>query len=81
MSKSNKVSQLFSVKKIAIPIILGLVAAVYMLYANTDWDEFEKFSWELRSFVWMFGGLFMMGLRDLGYMYRIKVLTDGQINW
>ena len=81
MSKSNKVSQLFSVKKIAIPIIIGLVAAVYMLYANTDWGEFEKFSWELRSFVWMFGGLFMMGLRDLGYMYRIKVLTDGQINW
>jgi len=70
MSKSNKVSQLFSVKKIAIPIIIGLVAAVYMLYANTDWDEFEKFSWELRSFGWMFGGLFMMALRDLWrYLY------------
>lgn len=81
MSKSNKVSQLFSAKKVAIPIILGLMVAIYMLYVNTDWVEFEKVEWQFRSFIWMFGGLIMMALRDVAYMYRIKVLTNNQINW
>ncbi|MGB0881605.1 MAG: lysylphosphatidylglycerol synthase transmembrane domain-containing protein [Vicingaceae bacterium] len=81
MSKSNKVSQLFTTKKIAIPIIIGLVVAVYMLNANTDWKEFKKVEWEWRSFLWMLGGLMMMVLRDLAYMYRIKVLTSEQVNW
>lgn len=81
MSKSNKVSQLFTVKKIAIPVMIGLLAAVYMLYTNTDWAEFRKVNWELRSFLWMLAGFFMMALRDLAYMYRIRVLTDNQISW
>lgn len=81
MSKSNKVSQLFTTKKIAIPIIIGLVVAFYMLYSNTDWKEFEKVEWEWRSFAWMLGGLLMMILRDVAYMYRIKVLTGNKINW
>ncbi len=81
MSKSNKVNQLFTTKKIAIPIIIGLAVALYMLYANTDWNEFEKVDWHWRSFLWMFGGLVMMSLRDIAYMYRIKVLTGNKINW
>jgi uncharacterized protein (TIRG00374 family) len=81
MSKSNKVSQLFTFKKIAIPVIIGMLATFYMLYDNTDWDEFRKVDWQLRSFAWMVGGLFMMALRDLAYMYRIRVLTGNQINW
>lgn len=81
MSKSNKVSQLFTVKKIAIPLFVGLLVTLYMLYVNTDWVEFNKVEWELRSFVWMIVGFLMIVLRDLAYMYRIRVLTDNQISW
>ena len=81
MSKSNKVSQLFTAKRIAIPVIIGLVVTAYMLYSNTDWVEFGKVKWTWHSAFWIFGGILMMLLRDLAYMYRIKVLTDNQINW
>ena len=81
MSKSNKVSQLFTIKKIAIPVTIGLLVAIYMLYVNTDWEEFGKVEWQFKSFAWMLGGLGMMGLRDLAYMYRIKVITNNEINW
>ena len=81
MSKSNKVSQLFSVKKIAIPVMIGLCVAIYMLYSNTDWTEFSKVNWGLRSISWMLVGLLMMCLRDVAYMYRIRVLTDNKISW
>lgn len=81
MSKRNKVRELFTPKKIAIPIVIGLVVAFYMLWSNTDWDEFSKVNWGWKSLFWMFIALLMMAIRDLAYMYRIRVLTDKQITW
>ena len=81
MSKSNKVRQLFTIKRIAIPVVIGLLVAFYMLYVNTNWSEFSNFNWSAKSLVWIIAGLLMMGVRDLAYMYRIKVLTGNQISW
>jgi uncharacterized protein (TIRG00374 family) len=81
MAKSNKVKELFTAKKIAIPIIIGLGVAFYMLWSNTDWNEFEKVHWGWQFFFWMFIALLMMAIRDLAYMYRIRIITDKQISW
>lgn len=80
-SKSNKVKELFTAKRIAIPIVIGLLVAFYMLWSNTDWNEFKKVHWGWQSLFWMFIALCMMAIRDVAYMYRIRVLTDNQINW
>lgn len=81
MSKSNKVKELFTAKKIAIPMIIGLGVAIYMLWSNTDWNEFNKVHWGIRSLLWMLVALSMMAIRDVAYMYRIRVLTDKQLSW
>jgi uncharacterized protein (TIRG00374 family) len=80
-TKSNKVKELITFKKIAIPIIIGLGVAFYMLWANTDWVEFKKVNWGFQTMIWMFIALVMMAIRDLAYMYRIRVLTNNQISW
>ena len=81
MSKRNKVRELFTPKKIAIPIVIGLIVTFYMLWSNTNWDEFSKVNWGWASLFWMFVALLMMAIRDLAYMYRIRVLTDKLISW
>ncbi len=81
MSKSNKVSDLFSVKKIAIPIVIGLLVAAYMLWSKTNWQAFSQIDWNYTMFFWLIIALCMMVIRDLGYMYRIRVLTDNQLSW
>ncbi len=81
MSKSNKLKQLFSLKKLFIPIGLGLIASFYLLWENTDWSQFFATNWTFTSFVWIFIAFLMMVIRDLGYIYRIRVLTDYQLNW
>ena len=78
MAKSNKVKELFTVKKLAIPLVIGLGVTLYMLWVNTDWEQFNKVHWGIRTLVWMFVGLMMMAIRDLAYMYRIWVLTNKQ---
>lgn len=81
MSKTNQVKELFTAKKIAIPIVIGLVVAFYMLWKNTDWAEFEKIEWYWQMVFWLGIALLMMVIRDLAYMYRIRVLTDNHLTW
>lgn len=81
MSKTNKVKELFTAKRITVPIVIGLAVAFYMLWTNTDWNEFKKVHWGWQSLFWMCIALMMMAIRDLAYMYRIRVITDNQISW
>lgn len=81
MSKSNKVTDLFSAKRIAIPIAIGFLVAGYMLWSNTSWQELSKIEFSVEMFGWLLVAILMMVLRDLAYMYRIRVLTDNFLSW
>ncbi len=81
MRKSNKVKELFTGKKVAIPVTIGFCVAIYLLYSQTSWEEFKKVEWGFDTFFWLLIALLMMVIRDLAYMYRIRVLTDNQITW
>jgi glycosyltransferase 2 family protein len=81
MSKSNKVTDLFSAKRIAIPIAIGFLVAGYMLWSNTSWQELSKIEFSVEMFGWLLVAVLMMVIRDLAYMYRIKVLTDNVLSW
>ena len=81
MSKSNKVSDVLSVKKVAIPILIGLLVAIYMLWSKTNWETFRQIEWNFSMFFWLSVALLMMVIRDLSYMYRIRVLTENKLSW
>ncbi len=81
MDKNNKVKDLFSLKRIVVPIIIGLAVTTYLLYSTTNWEEFQKVEWGLQTMVWMLVALFMMFVRDLAYMFRIRILTENKISW
>lgn len=81
MPENHKALKLFSPTRIAIAILLGLGAATYMVVKSFDIKAFENVDWTWTSTFWIFIAIVMMALRDLAYMYRIRVLTDYQINW
>jgi uncharacterized protein (TIRG00374 family) len=81
MSKSNKVKELFTAKRIAIPLIIGLGVTFFILWKNTDWAEFNNIKIGPRFIVCMLVILVLIAIRDLAYMYRIRLLTDKQISW
>lgn len=81
MSKSNKVTDLFSAKRIAIPIVIGFLVAGYMLWDKTNWKSLHQIDWNYEVFGWLLVAALMMVIRDLAYMYRIKVLTENVLTW
>jgi len=126
----KEITKKLSVKRIVLPVLLGLGVAAVLLYLNltdiryekTEGDECGQYSWvdsnadgipnlndadefiEVQncegeyiqrtykdtlsdinwtyySWLWIFISLVAMAVRDLAYMYRIRVLTDYELSW
>jgi uncharacterized protein (TIRG00374 family) len=67
--------------KIIFPIIIGLAVVVYMLIKEVNVDTFQQIDFTWYSLFWIFVALLLMVIRDLGYMARLRILTDQQFSW
>jgi glycosyltransferase 2 family protein len=79
--QTKKILAHFRFRKIIIPVIIGLGVATYLLVSSFDREAFSNINWTSSSYFYLFMALMMMVARDLGYIIRIRILTDGQINW
>ncbi|MEY3398772.1 MAG: hypothetical protein RL220_1366 [Bacteroidota bacterium] len=128
VSKEQDLRKQFSWKRIMIPVVLGLAAALYLLWHNLnsynyvvatpeeigthDWvdangngqvdksDDAEfvpavdgayvfksssqilsELKWSKYMAIGLLGALLMVIIRDLGYIYRIRSMTDKKLSW
>jgi uncharacterized protein (TIRG00374 family) len=77
----------FSFRRIIWPVLIGLGIVGWLLYRDitnpehdviADWKQIE---WSGRTFFWLGMGLIAMFLRDIAYMWRMRVVTDRQMSW
>lgn len=78
---STKILAFFNFKRVIIPILLGIGVAAYLVYQSFDIEVFKNIQWAYTTFLWLFIALCLMFVRDLGYMYRIRLLTDKKLSW
>lgn len=81
MSQHRKILSLFRFRRIIIPVVIGLAVASYLLYDSFDKEVFSQVHLSWKSYLWLFCALLLMGVRDVSYMYRIRLLTDKQLSW
>ncbi len=125
--EEERIAKQLNIRRILIPILLGLAAASYLLISNLSEAHFQKVGseegthrwidanengkvdlddnaeftndaeglykplsyrqilgrvdWGWGASLWLFMALLMMLVRDLAYMYRIKVMTEGALSW
>lgn len=67
--------------KIIFPIILGLAVVAWFIFReiNSEVLSYLDFTW--RAAFWLFIAWLCMACRDLGYILRIRILTDKELNW
>lgn len=69
----------FAAPRILLPVLLGLSVIAYMLYKNYEPAHLQTlFS---ASIFWLLITLLVLVVRDLGYMYRIRFITDKALSW
>lgn len=77
----HKILKTFHPRRIIWPILIGLGAISFFLVRNFDKQAFASIQWTWTSSYWILLAFVMVAVRDLSYMYRIKVLTDYKLTW
>ena len=78
-ASTPNIKSVFSIKRVLIPIAIGIGFSVYSLIAtNFDLSVLKGIEVSLK---YIFLALFCMVIRDFMYMVRIRILTENQLSW
>ncbi len=67
--------------RIIIPIIIGLGVIAFFLLRNFNPKAFENVNFSFSMLMFLILAFAFMAMRDIGYMYRIRILTDKELSW
>lgn len=125
----NELRRTFSLRKVLLPVLIGMLAAGWLLWRDLGKERFERamngqgdhrwtdqngngivdltntaefalvplgtgdyvkmstgailrtIDWTWHSTLWIFLAIVATAFRDLGYIFRIRVLSDGHLSW
>lgn len=87
-TNKQEVLRKFQLKNILWPVLIGLIVTLGLfLYREIVSDErsvlkaLEDISWTYWSAFYIAVGLVLMVVRDLGYIWRMRILTDEKLSW
>lgn len=63
------------------PIIIGLAAVGYLFYRDFKPEVFSELSFTWATLFWLAAAFVFMAGRDLGYIIRLRVLSDKDLGW
>lgn len=78
---SGKILKSIHPSRIVLPILIGLAVTGYLLYREYVPGSLSIFKFTLQSFFWLVLAFFFMVVRDVGYMSRLRILTNQQLSW
>ncbi len=83
MSEPQKKNPLQKIKasKAIYPIIIGLAVVAWLVWKDFDPAVFADVHFDWRTVFWLLMAVLFMVGRDVGYMIRIRVLSDNQLGW
>lgn len=67
--------------KIILPVLLGLVVVGWFIVSEINTEVLSKLIFTWKSAFWMLAAWLCMIGRDLGYIIRIRILTDKDLTW
>lgn len=83
MTKDSHYKLVSSLKpgKIVLPILIGLGVVLWLILREIDKEAISYLNFTWKSAFWLFIAWCCMIGRDLGYMIRIRVLSEKDLTW
>lgn len=81
MSGDTSILSVLRFRRIAFAVMVGLSVAAWLVYRNFDARAFYQINWTYHSTLFLLLSLLMMVIRDLAYIYRIRLLSDNKLSW
>jgi len=71
----------FSPYKLMLPVFIGLGVVVWLFSKEFDPDVFSRIEWGPNTAIGIVGIFILVALRVIGYTWRLRILTDYELNW
>ncbi len=81
MSQHREILKLFAFRRIIVPILIGLAVIGYMISGDLSHGDLRSITITWGSVACFILAILMVALRDLAYIYRIRLLTDNALSW
>ncbi|GAA4431329.1 lysylphosphatidylglycerol synthase transmembrane domain-containing protein [Pontibacter saemangeumensis] len=75
----EQITAKFSVRKLILPVVLGLGVVGYMLYRSYEPGHLQTLL--QASPFWLGMSFLVLFVRDFGYIYRIRYITEKALGW
>ena len=81
--EQKKILNEFRLSRLIWPILIGVVVLAYAIYRirAEGINPITDIAWNSTILGWMVLGVLVMVIRDIGYVWRMRILTDGKLNW
>lgn len=77
----NKELKKVQTYKIIFPALIGLAVVGYLFWDEFDPNTFSLINFTWKSVLWLIVALLFMVGRDLGYMLRLRILSENDLSW
>lgn len=67
--------------RIVWPILIGLGVSAWLMFRSFNAETFSFLAFTWQTIFYIILAFVMMAVRDLAYMYRIIILTEGDLTW
>ncbi len=83
LTEKKNLEKKISPKKIIIPAIIGVLAVSGMLYYQIRGKNlsFDAVSFTFTTVIFLIVAVLLMMMRDVGYMWRFKILSENKVTW
>ncbi len=78
--QENVLKQL-NVSKIILPVIIGILVIMWMVFSQFDVEEFNKIQWNRRLWTYLGLAVLMYVLRHIFYSFRLRILSDNDFSF
>ncbi len=81
LNRVDKIVNSLRPARIIWPILIGLGVSSWLMFRSFNPETFSFLTFTWQTLFYIFLAFVMMAVRDLAYMYRIIVLTNGELSW
>ncbi len=82
-AKDTEILKEFRFSRLIIPILIGVAVLGYAIYKvqQENVNIITDIDWKPQMLLWLAIGVIFMFCRDLGYTWRMRILTEQQLSW
>ncbi len=80
MSERSDILKFFKPRRILLPLVLGFGVSAYFLFGSGV-TKVSEITWTKGAIMWLLAAVGLMVIRDVGYIIRLRILSDQKLTW